>query len=121
MICHTLTLLDTCQWGCPLTRISTCNLPLKKPSGLRASLAGMARTCTFAHQHQLTQRLHAYLWLLKTCHSGTTSCHPDRHVFCSDSGKPLTLTSVQHECGIGAIQFNWFTVHLHNSLIHCSS
>eukprot|EP00983_Pelagomonas_calceolata_P011217 360691-Pelagomonas_calceolata.AAC.1 len=33
---------------------------------LRPCLAGMARARTFAHQHQIAHRLHAYLWLFKT-------------------------------------------------------
>eukprot|EP00967_Tisochrysis_lutea_P080178 scaffold109984_cov18-Tisochrysis_lutea.AAC.1 len=31
------------------------------------TLAGMACAHAFAHQHQIAHRLHAYLWLFKTC------------------------------------------------------
>eukprot|EP00983_Pelagomonas_calceolata_P060572 1146442-Pelagomonas_calceolata.AAC.1 len=37
---------------------------------LKPCLAGMARILrTFAHQHQITHHLHAYLWLFKTYHT----------------------------------------------------
>eukprot|EP00983_Pelagomonas_calceolata_P047132 1140490-Pelagomonas_calceolata.AAC.1 len=42
------------------------NLHKAAEEALKPCLAGKARVRTFAHQHQITHRLHAYLWLFKT-------------------------------------------------------
>eukprot|EP00983_Pelagomonas_calceolata_P130964 1161731-Pelagomonas_calceolata.AAC.3 len=41
------------------------NLHNAAEEALKPCLAGMARVRTFAHQHQITNCFHAYLWLFK--------------------------------------------------------
>ena len=105
---------------------------LKKPSNLAwQSWPSRARTRTFAHQHKITHRLHAYLWLFKTyvIPAGTYACqvwatpslqqgierdniiqkwllHFWRYMLGVRTSTPSW--SVLRECGIETIQFNWF-------------
>eukprot|EP00983_Pelagomonas_calceolata_P027915 875649-Pelagomonas_calceolata.AAC.1 len=42
------------------------NLHDAAEEAIKPCLASIARLRTFAHQHQITHRLHAYSWLFKT-------------------------------------------------------
>eukprot|EP00983_Pelagomonas_calceolata_P015543 492483-Pelagomonas_calceolata.AAC.1 len=43
------------------------NLHNAAEKALKPCLVSMTRVRTFAHQHQITHRFHAYSWLFETC------------------------------------------------------
>mgnify|MGYP006273753757 FL=1 len=122
------------------------NLNRAAEEALKPCLASMTRVRTFAHQHNLTHRLHANVWLFKTyvvpagmysSQIWATSYLQQGHEMDNCIQKWLlrflrsmlgvrTSTpswSVLRECGVEPIQFNWFKscARLYNSLTQCNS
>ena len=122
------------------------NLHNAAEEALKPCLAGMARIRSFAHNHQIHNRLHAYIWLFKTyvvpagmyasqlwatpyLQQGTEmqNCIQKwllrflRSILGVRTSTPSW--SVLRECGMEPIQFNWFRAcaRLYNSLTHCNS
>eukprot|EP00983_Pelagomonas_calceolata_P038732 1136898-Pelagomonas_calceolata.AAC.1 len=100
----------------------------------------------FAHQHQITHRLHAYLWLFKAYVIPAGMCasqiratsYLQQGIEMDNSIQEWLLRSLRfmlgvrtstpswsipRECGIEPIQFIWFRAcsRSYNSLIHCNS
>eukprot|EP00983_Pelagomonas_calceolata_P130566 1161696-Pelagomonas_calceolata.AAC.2 len=105
------------------------NLHNAAEEALKPCLAGLARVRTVAHQHQITHRLHTYLWLFKTyvipaemyASQIWATAYLQQGTEMDDCIQKWVLRflrsmlgvrtstpswSVLHECGIEPIQFN---------------
>jgi len=122
------------------------NLSTAAEAALKPCIAGTYRIKTFAKDHNLTHRLHAFIWLLKTyvipaglyacqiwatpyLRQGTEMDNPLQkwilNVLRTQLGVRSTTPSwnILRECGIEPFQFNWFraTMRFYNSLTQCNS
>ena len=122
------------------------NLNTAANTALRSFTAGTFRIKQFVHEHDLSNRLHAYMWLLKTyaipagmyasqiwstsfLQQGKEMENPLQKWLLTVLKRILMVRDstpswcVLRERGLEPLQFNWFraAMHLYNSLTQCNS
>ena len=122
------------------------NLGVAADATLRPFMAGTFRVKTFAQNYDLTNRLHAYIWLLKTyaipagmyasqiwatpyLRQGKEMDNPLQKWLLTVMKRTLGVRDsapswcVMRECGLQPLQFNWFraAIRMYNSLVQCNS
>jgi len=122
------------------------NLGVAADEALRPFMAGTFRVRTFVQNHDLTNRLHAYIWLLKTyaipagmyasqiwatpyLRQGKEMDNPLQSRLLTVLKRMLGVRDstpswcVMRECSLEPLQLNWFraAIRMYNSLVQCNS